>query len=200
MRTHPSAWPFIVGGLVVAAAAPAAAHEHCPPEPAAQQRFTASIAAVERDYRAHLAQPIKAQTTAVYMGFGERLDRLDDGLGKAYGCNHLELAEMARLRDRISKLNAQIAVSRDEVSRDSARRRFEAEVVAQGWPADITREVLERKIRIGMTNAQVRMAWGKPERVYETVTGYGTREQWIYPGGTYLYFTNGQLETVQRSR
>src|SRR4051794_30267660 len=45
---------------------------------------------------------------------------------------------------------------------------------------------------IGMTAQQVvqETAWGAPKSVSRTVTASGTREQWAYGGGDYLYFEN----------
>jgi hypothetical protein len=53
-------------------------------------------------------------------------------------------------------------------------------------------------VRIGMTAAEVRASsWGKPFDVNRTTTASGVREQWVYPGGSYLYFTNGIVSAIQ---
>lgn len=54
-------------------------------------------------------------------------------------------------------------------------------------------------ISIGMTAANVRDAkyWGRPERVNSTTTPYGTREQWVYGGGRYVYFDRGLVTAIQ---
>ncbi|MBI5792765.1 MAG: hypothetical protein HZA63_14945 [Rhodocyclales bacterium] len=54
-------------------------------------------------------------------------------------------------------------------------------------------------VSIGMTQAQVlnETNWGKPERVNRTTTAAGTREQWVYGNGNYLYFHNGTLTSIQ---
>ena len=54
-------------------------------------------------------------------------------------------------------------------------------------------------VRIGMTAKQVREKtdWGQPESINVTITSYGTREQWVYGYGNYLYFRNGVLESIQ---
>lgn len=41
--------------------------------------------------------------------------------------------------------------------------------------------------------------WGHPEYVNKTVSNSGTREQWVYGNGEYLYFTNGRLTAIQTS-
>jgi hypothetical protein len=60
--------------------------------------------------------------------------------------------------------------------------------------------VLEEKIEIGMTTEQVTAAWKRPQSVDETITATSRREQWVAPGATYLYFTNGAVTTIQRGR
>lgn len=57
----------------------------------------------------------------------------------------------------------------------------------------------KKEIRIGMTEKQVREKtnWGSPISINSTVTSNGTREQWVYGYGSYLYFRNGILESIQ---
>lgn len=55
-----------------------------------------------------------------------------------------------------------------------------------------------RTVRIGMTTKQVReCGWGDPDDVNQTHDRLGTREQWVYGDGNYLYFNNGRLTTIQ---
>lgn len=56
----------------------------------------------------------------------------------------------------------------------------------------------EQNPRLGMTKEQVEAsAWGKPKDVNRTVSTYGSREQWVYGSGQYLYFTDGILTSFQ---
>lgn len=57
----------------------------------------------------------------------------------------------------------------------------------QDWPLGACEAVVARKIHIGMTTAQVRASWGKPEHVNRTVNQYGHSEQWVY-SCQYVYF------------
>jgi hypothetical protein len=66
-----------------------------------------------------------------------------------------------------------------------------------GWKKDDCITVAERRIRIGMTDAMVREAWGKPEDINRTTTTYGVHEQWVYESGNYCYFDDGILTTIQ---
>ena len=52
---------------------------------------------------------------------------------------------------------------------------------------------------IGMTAQQVinKTNWGRPDKVNRTTTPNGVDEQWVYDGGSYLYFHNGILRAIQ---
>jgi hypothetical protein len=57
-------------------------------------------------------------------------------------------------------------------------------------------------VRIGMTAKHVREKtdWGEPKSINATTTSRGTREQWVYGDGDYLYFRNGILDTIQQRK
>lgn len=66
------------------------------------------------------------------------------------------------------------------------------------WSSDIKDVIRRKKVRIGMTQEQVLMSWGKPDNV----NVYGKMEQWVYRYGTsfgaqYLYFTDNVLDSIQ---
>ena len=48
-----------------------------------------------------------------------------------------------------------------------------------------------------MTAEQARMSWGKPKEINKTITGNVKHEQWVYGSGSYLYFDNGILRSIQ---
>ena len=53
-------------------------------------------------------------------------------------------------------------------------------------------------VRVGMSQEDVvASSWGKPQKINTTTNAYGTREQWVYGGGNYLYFENDKLTTIQ---
>lgn len=53
-------------------------------------------------------------------------------------------------------------------------------------------------VRIGMSEQEVLdSSWGRPERVSRTTNARGTRGQWVYGGGNYLYFQDGVLTSIQ---
>lgn len=54
---------------------------------------------------------------------------------------------------------------------------------------------------IGMTDSRARAStWGYPDHINTTTTARGTREQWVYSRGRYLYFENGVVTSIQQSR
>jgi hypothetical protein len=110
------------------------------------------------------------------------------------------------LLQRLREVREPIQRALDEAQqREAAAARKREEAARQHkiatWPEPIQRAVADRRVVIGMTSEQVLAAWGRPQKINETVTGTHRSEQWVYSdGGAYLYFTNGTLTTVQRSR
>ncbi len=66
-----------------------------------------------------------------------------------------------------------------------------------GWERDICGAVANKKVRIGMTQEQVVAAWGRPTDINKTISSGSVEEQWVYGLGSYLYFGNGILRTIQ---
>jgi hypothetical protein len=53
-------------------------------------------------------------------------------------------------------------------------------------------------VSIGMTQEEVLASnWGKPSRVNKTTTARRSSEQWVYGSGSYLYFEEGLLVSIQ---
>ena len=65
------------------------------------------------------------------------------------------------------------------------------------WPEKVWVAIEEGKVFIGMTAEQARMSWGKPKEINKTITGNVKHEQWVYGSGSYLYFDNGILRSIQ---
>jgi len=62
----------------------------------------------------------------------------------------------------------------------------------------LERAVAAKKVMIGMSKDQAIRAWGKPQKINSTTTSRGTREQWIYPTHSYIYFDEDEkLTTIQ---
>lgn len=94
------------------------------------------------------------------------------------------------LRLRTEKAAREAAEKAEYDAEQKKRLATERACKAQGFTKGL--------VRIGMTSAQViRCGWGQPEDINRTTSRHGTREQWVYGGGNYLYFENGRLETIQ---
>lgn len=70
----------------------------------------------------------------------------------------------------------------------------------RGWPDHLYRAVVDQRVMAGMTPDMVRASWGPPQRINRTAATYGTREQWVYGMGEYVYFEDGVVTTIQTSR
>lgn len=55
----------------------------------------------------------------------------------------------------------------------------------------------KRIIWIGMTEEMLLDSWGQPEDINSTVTRYGSRKQYVYGSGQYVYVENGKVEAWQ---
>ena len=65
------------------------------------------------------------------------------------------------------------------------------------WPAEVWSAIESGKVYVGMTAEQARLSWGTPKDVNRTVSGTSIHEQWVYAKGSYLYFEEGILKTIQ---
>ena len=83
---------------------------------------------------------------------------------------------------------------RDELIRERRRQ----EIGRKPWPEPVKRAILENRVELGMTREQVTAALGEPRNVDTTPTT--RQEQWTYSGPTYLYFTDGALTMIARTR
>jgi hypothetical protein len=67
------------------------------------------------------------------------------------------------------------------------------------WEMEACQSIDQGEVSIGMTADQVRLSWGKPEKVNATLSSQNQREQWVY-GKQYLYMQNGLLKSMQTPR
>jgi hypothetical protein len=58
-------------------------------------------------------------------------------------------------------------------------------------------KVAKGLIWIGMTEEMLLDSWGQPEDINSTVTRYGSRKQYVYGSGQYVYVENGKVEAWQ---
>ena len=136
----------------------------------------------------------------------------DGEMGSEYG-ELIELFEETREIDDNSYQYASFKVTKREyvegmwvhrklgkIVSDDMRHRYvrERKIRELKIPEDTKELIIGRKIRIGMTDKQVILSWGPPDKKNISVGSYGKHEQWIYSlGNYYLYFKNGTLTSYQ---
>ena len=70
------------------------------------------------------------------------------------------------------------------------------------WDIDTCQTMDAKKLMLGMNAEQVRLAWGKPNRINVTTTADRQHEQWIYGSASprsYIYLDDGIVRTMQTS-
>jgi hypothetical protein len=179
-------------------------------ECATRAAIAASIAKIESERPAAPASALLAQIDAIE----DRVSNLQFIMSGACGDNLDNVAlrvRIERARDAIHKATAEERRRKEEQAEQQRRRRAEqhrqqaeesrrGEIAAKPWPEPIKQAVLDRSVEIGMTREQVAAAWGRPNTINETIRATSREEQWVYPGSSYLYFRNGTLTTIQRTR
>jgi hypothetical protein len=135
----------------------------------------------------------------------------------------LDISAVASVVLTVRKLTTQEALDQEREKRQKAARaaeeaRLQAEreaeakqarereaqrqdaIRARAWPKDIEAAVIERRVLLGMTTEQVTLAWGRPQRINQTLQYSGLSEQWVYSTSTLVYFENGRVTAIQGSR
>lgn len=97
------------------------------------------------------------------------------------------LAREISEREKLITTEKAAIAERERLQREQTRRAASAAQIARPSP------------RIGMTKEQVtkQTNWGKPYDINRTTTSAGSREQWVYPSGRYLYFDGNRLTAIQ---
>lgn len=78
----------------------------------------------------------------------------------------------------------------------AAKNRRKAELVKK-YGSSNANLILQGKIRTGMTKSMCADAWGSPSDINKTTGSFGVHEQWVYGLGSYVYFENGVITTIQ---
>lgn len=78
----------------------------------------------------------------------------------------------------------------------AAKNKRKAELTKKYGSSNATL-ILQGKIRIGMTKNMCIDAWGRPSDINKTSGSFGVHEQWVYGFGSYVYFENGVITTIQ---
>ena len=93
----------------------------------------------------------------------------------------------------INNSQSSVASKAEQVELDKANFR---EKIA----ADIAKEkeaIRKKEVYIGMDADAAEKSWGKPRSINRTTNGNSTNEQWVYKNGSYLYFVDGKITTIQ---
>jgi hypothetical protein len=67
------------------------------------------------------------------------------------------------------------------------------------WAMETCQTMDQKHVSMGMTAEQVRLSWGKPEKVNATITSRTNHEQWVY-GNQYVYIENNVVTSMQTPR
>lgn len=59
------------------------------------------------------------------------------------------------------------------------------------------KKIIDGYVVIGFSKKMCEEAWGEPNSINKTIGSWGTHEQWVYGSGSYLYFENGKLTSIQ---
>jgi hypothetical protein len=121
------------------------------------------------------------------------------------------LSQLAEIEKRILELRSdagrtcpdhlsivRLAERFDPIRQELSHERRRLEIGRKPWPGHVKLAVLENRVELGMTRDQVKAAWGEPRNT--DVTPTTRQEQWTYSGPTYLYFTDGALTVIARTR
>ena len=116
--------------------------------------------------------------------------RIADLKNTANSANHMAGARMAAL-DALQREYPQEFDKKAEQLYSSVLKLKAAEIAA---------EKRRQGVSIGMSQQDVlASSWGRPDHVNRDTYSWGTLEQWVYPGGNYLYFKDGVLASVSTS-
>lgn len=87
-------------------------------------------------------------------------------------------------------------IEEERVRNEREQREREA-AIRRKYGQSIARLILNRQVQVGMTRDMCREAWGAPDDINRTTGIWGVHEQWVYGSGSYLYFEDGILTSIQ---
>ena len=83
-------------------------------------------------------------------------------------------------------------------TREDAMHAEAAAKAAEAEAKKIEEAIAAKQVLVGMTREEVERAWGKPDRTNRSSSGAGVREQWAYASGSYVYFGNDKVTSVEK--
>lgn len=111
----------------------------------------------------------------------------------------------AEIRKNDSIADAMLKKAKEESRAIYENRKIENEKAYQSKRVKFTKKygqvngekVAKGLIWIGMTEEMLIDSWGQPEDINSTVTRYGSRKQYVYGSGQYVYVVNGKVDAWQ---
>jgi len=73
---------------------------------------------------------------------------------------------------------------------------YEYDPLPADTPEETRKMIEQKKVRVGMTEEQTKLSWGKPKQVIRSAWSKGAFAQWLYASHK-LYFENGTLTRIQ---
>jgi hypothetical protein len=107
------------------------------------------------------------------------------------------LGQLVVLDPNNPRWKRELVQAQREANAQRQRQVQEAKAIERRMLAERRRE----GVSIGMTQERVlQSSWGRPEHINRSDYSFGTKEQWVYGNGHYLYFENGVLTSIQTRR
>lgn len=166
-------------------------------------------------------ESVKSQTTQFKSIIGKYIwaDLRNSYSLKAAGVGHLERLSIddVQISDYLSELT--LRLKKDDGNIISWNYRFANELLPKrentfdvlstafllnspyeehsDWSRDVWDLIRERRIQIGWNKQMCLLSWGRPSKINQTMSNWGTHEQWVYRDYVYVYFEDGILSTIQ---
>lgn len=110
--------------------------------------------------------------------------------------NRLEDNERNKLIVEREREEATKKREKDAISKQKAERQKNNLILLYG--KQIADKIIKHEYWVGMNSLQAFESLGRPQKINETVTTFGTTQQWVY-SDKYLYFENDILTSYQKS-
>jgi hypothetical protein len=118
---------------------------------------------------------------------------------KTGALKNLLIQEQIRFKQKAeaAHLEKERNLSAKEKEQEKQRATAHRANIYKKYGQDIGNRILKGQFWIGMTQEMAVQSLGRPNKVNRTVGSWGTNEQWVYGSSTYLYFSNGRLDSYQ---
>lgn len=87
--------------------------------------------------------------------------------------------------------------NRKRRAENEAKKEAHLRLCVEKFGKELGTIIASGQIHLGMTCEMCELALGKPDHTNISYGKWGLSEQWVYDNGTYLYFENDRLDTVQ---